>query len=100
MLDDEDDADVLTHLIPSIHFIQAELDKGRGVLVHCMAGVSCVVDVLFLKELKSKALFRSQHNYSGSVLDVQQENRCSVGTAAYQKSPTYHRVRLIKSLSF
>ena len=40
MLDDTEDADVLTHLLPSIGFIQAELDKGRGVLVHCMAGIS------------------------------------------------------------
>ena len=40
MLDDTDDADVLVHLLPSIHFVQAELDKGRGVLVHCQAGVS------------------------------------------------------------
>ncbi|KDR80052.1 hypothetical protein GALMADRAFT_222955 [Galerina marginata CBS 339.88] len=39
-LDDTEDADVLTHLLPAIHFIQAELDKGRGVLVHCQAGVS------------------------------------------------------------
>ena len=38
MLDDTEDADVLVHLLPSIHFIQAELDKGRGVLVHCQAG--------------------------------------------------------------
>ena len=40
MLDDSEDADVLTHLLPSIRFIQAELDKGRGVLVHCLAGIS------------------------------------------------------------
>ncbi|KAF8879643.1 hypothetical protein CPB84DRAFT_1687860 [Gymnopilus junonius] len=39
-LDDKEDEDVLAHLLPSIHFIQAELDKGRGVLVHCQAGVS------------------------------------------------------------
>ncbi|RDB30141.1 Tyrosine-protein phosphatase yvh1 [Hypsizygus marmoreus] len=40
LLDDTEDADILRHLLPSIHFIQAELDKGRGVLVHCHAGVS------------------------------------------------------------
>lgn len=28
------------HFLPCIHFIQAELDKGRGVLVHCHAGIS------------------------------------------------------------
>lgn len=40
LLDDTEDADVLRHLLPSIHFIQAELEKGRGVLVHCHAGIS------------------------------------------------------------
>lgn len=40
LLDDTEDADVLVHLLPSIHFIEAELDKGRGVLVHCQAGIS------------------------------------------------------------
>ncbi|KXN82456.1 Dual specificity protein phosphatase 15 [Leucoagaricus sp. SymC.cos] len=40
LIDDTEDADILAHLSPSIHFIQAELDKGRGVLVHCQAGVS------------------------------------------------------------
>ncbi|TFY81663.1 hypothetical protein EWM64_g2347 [Hericium alpestre] len=38
-LDDTEEADVLQHLLPSISFIQAELDKGRGVLVHCQAGM-------------------------------------------------------------
>ena len=42
MLDDTEDADVLPHLLPSISFIQAELDKGRGVIVHCLAGVSAL----------------------------------------------------------
>ncbi|KAM6503317.1 hypothetical protein JOM56_000260 [Amanita muscaria] len=40
LLDDSEDEDVLVHLLPSIHFIQEELDKGRGVLVHCQAGIS------------------------------------------------------------
>jgi dual specificity phosphatase 12 len=39
-LDDVEEADVLQHLIPAITFIQAELDKGRGILVHCQAGTS------------------------------------------------------------
>ena len=39
-MDDIEEADVLQHLIPSITFIQAELDKGRGLLVHCQAGTS------------------------------------------------------------
>ncbi|CCL98239.1 uncharacterized protein FIBRA_00233 [Fibroporia radiculosa] len=39
-LDDTEDADVLGHLVSAIAFIQAELDKGRGVLVHCQAGLT------------------------------------------------------------
>ena len=39
-LDDTEDADILQHFVPSIAFIQAELDKGWGVLVHCQAGMS------------------------------------------------------------
>ncbi|KZT19939.1 hypothetical protein NEOLEDRAFT_1141367 [Neolentinus lepideus HHB14362 ss-1] len=39
-LDDQEDADVLTYLVPAISFIQGELDKGRGVLIHCQAGLS------------------------------------------------------------
>jgi dual specificity phosphatase 12 len=40
LLDDTEEQDVLVHFIPAITFIQTELDKGRGVLVHCQAGVS------------------------------------------------------------
>ncbi|KAH9833166.1 uncharacterized protein C8Q71DRAFT_192483 [Rhodofomes roseus] len=39
-LDDTEDADVLSHLVAAIQFIEAELEKGRGVLVHCQAGLS------------------------------------------------------------
>ena len=39
-LDDTEDADVLSHLVTAIQFIEAELEKGRGVLVHCQAGLS------------------------------------------------------------
>ncbi|KAF8137555.1 hypothetical protein EV363DRAFT_1318315 [Boletus edulis] len=39
-IDDSADEDVLVHFLPSISFIQMELDKGRGVLVHCQAGLS------------------------------------------------------------
>ena len=39
-LDDTEDADVRIHLVAAIQFIEAELEKGRGVLVHCQAGLS------------------------------------------------------------
>lgn len=39
-IDDTDEEDVLVHFLPAISFIQAELDNGRGVLVHCQAGMS------------------------------------------------------------
>ena len=39
-IDDSEDEDVLVHFLPSISFIQKELDKSRGVLVHCQAGLS------------------------------------------------------------
>jgi dual specificity phosphatase 12 len=40
MIDDEEESDILPHLVPSISFIQSELEKGRGVLIHCHAGMS------------------------------------------------------------
>lgn len=40
LLDDTEDADILIHLLPSITFIDSQIDKGRGVLVHCQAGMS------------------------------------------------------------
>ena len=39
-LDDLEDEDILTHMGPCIKFIEKELANGRGVLVHCQAGVS------------------------------------------------------------
>jgi len=39
-LDDSQDADILMHFLPCIRFIQKELGKGQGVLVHCHAGIS------------------------------------------------------------
>ncbi|KZT64540.1 hypothetical protein DAEQUDRAFT_732477 [Daedalea quercina L-15889] len=39
-LDDTEDADVLGHVVTAIQFIESELEKGRGVLVHCQAGLS------------------------------------------------------------
>ncbi|KAG7093920.1 hypothetical protein E1B28_007556 [Marasmius oreades] len=46
LLDDTEGADILQHFLPSISFIQAELNKGRGVLVHCQAGLSRSVAIV------------------------------------------------------
>jgi dual specificity phosphatase 12 len=53
LLDDEEDADILIHLLPSISFIEAELAKGRGVLVHCQAGISMLSVILIVSGLSS-----------------------------------------------
>ncbi|KAH8829287.1 hypothetical protein DL96DRAFT_1527004 [Flagelloscypha sp. PMI_526] len=45
-LDDSEEEDIIVHFLPSISFIQAELDKGRGVLVHCQAGMSRSVAIV------------------------------------------------------
>lgn len=47
-LDDDEEADALGFFPQCIAFIQAELDKGRGVLVHCLAGQSTSSNVLDL----------------------------------------------------
>lgn len=43
-LDDTEDSDALAFFPQCISFIENELDNGRGVLVHCQAGMStCIV---------------------------------------------------------
>ncbi|KAI0764561.1 hypothetical protein BD413DRAFT_673337 [Trametes elegans] len=44
-IDDTASSDILQHFVPAITFIQAELDKGHGVLVHCQAGMSRSVSI-------------------------------------------------------
>lgn len=39
-LDDVEEEDILSHLVPAISFISAEIEKGHGVLVHCHGGIS------------------------------------------------------------
>jgi dual specificity phosphatase 12 len=56
LLDDDEEADVLVHLLPSIHFIQAELDKRRGVLVHCQGGISRSATIVAAYLMHSKDL--------------------------------------------
>ncbi|KAK0241705.1 hypothetical protein EDD85DRAFT_902245 [Armillaria nabsnona] len=46
LLDDTEEADIMIHFLPSITFIQAELDKGRSLLVHCQAGMSRSVTIV------------------------------------------------------
>ncbi|KAJ3533312.1 hypothetical protein NMY22_g7384 [Coprinellus aureogranulatus] len=45
-LDDLEDEDILVHMGPCIKFIEKELAKGHGVLVHCQAGVSRSATIL------------------------------------------------------
>lgn len=39
-VDDTDSSDILQYFVPAVIFIQAELDNGHGVLVHCQSGIS------------------------------------------------------------
>ncbi|KAK7044814.1 hypothetical protein R3P38DRAFT_2881005 [Favolaschia claudopus] len=64
LLDDTEEADILVHFIPSITFIQAELDKGRGVLVHCQAGMSRSVTIV------AAYLMYSEHIDTQTALDI------------------------------
>ncbi|KAI0367683.1 hypothetical protein BV20DRAFT_1037581 [Pilatotrama ljubarskyi] len=45
-IDDTESSDILQHFVPAITFLQAELDKGHGVLVHCQAGMSRSVAIV------------------------------------------------------
>ena len=69
MLDDNIEEDVLVHFLPSITFIQAELDKGRGVLVHCQAGISESYHLSLLLCLTGPVI-RSQSNHRCSLPHV------------------------------
>ncbi|KAI0346374.1 phosphatases II [Trametopsis cervina] len=55
-LDDTEDEDILKHLVTCIAFIQAEIDKNRGVLVHCLAGISRSVSIVTGYLMYSKGL--------------------------------------------
>ncbi|KAL1946227.1 hypothetical protein VTO73DRAFT_15354 [Trametes versicolor] len=39
-VDDTDSSDILQYFVPAVIFIQAELDNGHGVLVHCQTGIN------------------------------------------------------------
>ena len=91
MLDDTEDADVLVHLLPSIHFIQAELDKGRGVLVHCQAGISKHRPVICPWALLS-TMYRSKFNDSRRIFDVQSRFRHRFRLGVDQEGPPQRRV--------
>lgn len=55
-LDDTADEDILIHFLPCITFIQAELDKKRGVLVHCQAGMSRSASIVAAYLMYSKKM--------------------------------------------
>ncbi|TCD68759.1 hypothetical protein EIP91_009905 [Steccherinum ochraceum] len=53
---DTEDTDVLKHFATAIAFIEKELDKGRGVLVHCFAGVSRSATIVAAYLMHSRGL--------------------------------------------
>ena len=58
-LDDTDNADALAFFPQCIAFIENELDAGRGVLVHCMAGMSrsatiCCAYLMYAKQVDAQ----------------------------------------------
>uniref|UniRef100_A0A0W0FZG5 protein-tyrosine-phosphatase n=1 Tax=Moniliophthora roreri TaxID=221103 RepID=A0A0W0FZG5_MONRR len=72
LLDDTEEADILQHFLPSISFIQAELSKGRGVLVHCQAGISRSVAIV------AAYLMYDRHLTPDEALDLIRKARPSV----------------------
>ena len=58
-LDDNEDSDALAFFPQCIAFIENELDAGRGVLVHCMAGMSrsatiCCAYLMYAKQVDAQ----------------------------------------------
>ncbi|KAI0281804.1 hypothetical protein BGY98DRAFT_1124374 [Russula aff. rugulosa BPL654] len=75
-LDDVEEADVLQHLIPAITFIQAELDKGRGILVHCQAGTSRSATIV------AAYIMYSQNVDASAAIDLIRKVRSSINPNA------------------
>ncbi|KAJ7064795.1 hypothetical protein C8F01DRAFT_1128222 [Mycena amicta] len=73
LLDDTEETDVLVHFIPAITFIQTELDKGRGVLVHCQAGMSRSVTIV------AAYLMYTQNIDTEAALDLIRKARPNIG---------------------
>ena len=58
-LDDNEDSDALAFFPQCIAFIENELEAGRGVLVHCMAGMSrsatiCCAYLMYAKQIDAQ----------------------------------------------
>ena len=73
----------------SIYFIQAGLDKARGALVHCHAGIT--PSLPSLQQSCTESLNTSRRNYRGCILDIQQEHRHGNRPRDYQECPNPHR---------
>ncbi|KAF9817014.1 hypothetical protein IEO21_03688 [Rhodonia placenta] len=71
-LDDTEDADILAHLFSAAAFIEAEHSKGKGVLVHCQAGISRSATIV------AAYLMYVRHIDVGSALELIRKARPSV----------------------
>ena len=73
-----EDADILVHFEACNQFIGAQLSKGRGVLVHCLAGISEYSSLELRKTRISGRRFlfwlcRQKFDYRRSVFDALEE---------------------------
>lgn len=69
-IDDTDEEDILNHLTASISFIEAELEKGHGILVHCQAGMSAATFTSDLSLPVAQSSFRPQCGHRRCVSHV------------------------------
>ena len=92
-IDDTEEEDILNHLIACISFIEAELEKGHGVLVHCQAGMSAIAPAG--SDPVAESSLRSQPHYRRGVYHVFSSPGYRGRSTAHQRIPSRRRVRLL-----